>query len=141
VIEHPGHPIFVDEFAEGGAPETLMERCFYRTVSGEFLEVSVDLFVGAAIEAEEDRITGFGVCAEHIGTHDQGFAVPGEAAVEDIGSHFGGHLRGHWGFGYFLEAEVAAEALLVEGEGFTAMAVEIQVGDDLCMHGRPFLQS
>jgi hypothetical protein len=135
VIEHPGHPIFVDELAEGGAPETLMERCFYRAVGGEFLEEAVDLLVGAAIEAEEYRITGFGVCAEHIGTHDQGFAILCEAAVEDIGAQFGGHLCGHWRFGYFLEAEVAAEAFLVEGKGFAAMAVEVQVGDDLCMHG------
>jgi hypothetical protein len=141
VIEHPRHPIFVDEFAEGSAPETLMEGCFYRAVDGEFLEEAADLLVGAAIEAEEYRITGFGVCAEHIGAHDQGFAIFREAAVEDIGAQLGGHLRGHWRFGYFLQAEVTAEALLVEGEGFAAMAVEVQVGDDLCMHGRSFLQS
>lgn len=135
MIEHPGHAIFVDEFTEGGAPETLMERCFFGTVGGEFLEEGVDLLVGAAIEAEEDRSTGFGICAEHIGAHDQGFAIFREAAVEDIGAQLGRQLGGHWRFRYFLQAEVAAEALLVEGEGFTAMAVEVQVGDDLCMHG------
>ncbi len=55
--------------------------------------------------------------------------------MEDIGAQLEGHLRGHWRFGYFLQAEVAAEALLVEGEGFAAMAAEVEVGDDLCVHG------
>jgi hypothetical protein len=135
VIEHPEHAVFVDELAEGSTPETLMERCFYGAVGGEFFEEGVDLFVGTAIQTEEDRITGFGVCAEHIGAHDQGFAVFREAAVEDIGAHLGGHLRGHRGLGHFLEAEVAAEALLVKGEGFAAKAVEVEVGDDLRVHG------
>jgi hypothetical protein len=104
VVEHPAHPIFISELTEGGAPKTLMERRFHRSVDGEFLEEALDLFVRAAIEAKEYRIAWFGVCPEHVGTHDQGFAVLCEVAMEDIGGGFGGHFCGHRRFGYFLEA-------------------------------------
>ena len=55
--------------------------------------------------------------------------------MKDIGAGFGRHFCGHWRFGNFLEAELTAETLLVKGEGFTAVAVEVEIGDDLCVHG------
>ena len=53
---------------------------------------------------------------------------------------FGGHFGGHRRFPNLLELEVAIEAFLIEGECFAALAIEIQVGIQLC-HGVISLRS
>jgi hypothetical protein len=48
--------------------------------------------------------------------------------MQDVGAFPGGHPGCHGGFGNFLQAEFAVEAFPIKGQGFTALAVEIQVG-------------
>jgi hypothetical protein len=136
VVEHPVHAEFVAEFAVSGAPEALVERDFDLAAGGEAIEDGVDLLVAAAVEAKHNRVAGMEGAADHVGAHEQAVAVPGQGAMEDEGAFFGGHFGGHGGFGDFLEFEIAIEAFLVEKERFAALAIEIQVRDQLCHGGR-----
>jgi len=109
-----------------------MQGCFDLTAGGQAGKKIIDLFVAATVKAENHDITGPEGVAHHIGAHQHDDAITRQAAVEDIRACLRRHLSGHRRFGDFLEVEVAVQAFLVEGQGFTALAVEIQVGIHLC---------
>jgi len=136
IVEHPVHAEFVFEFAVGGAPEALVEGDLDLTAGGQAAEDGVDLLVGSAVEAKHDRVAGLEGVADHVGAHEEGVAVFGQGAVEDERTFFGGHFGGHGGFAYLLELEVAFKTFLVESERFAALAIEIQVGIQLCHGGK-----
>ena len=75
-----------------------------------------------------DGIAGLEVVADHIGAHQQHVPVLCQASMQDVGALFGRHAGCHGGFGNFLQAELSVQAFLIKGEGFAAVAVEIQVG-------------
>jgi len=96
--------------------------------SGQAGKKIIDLFVAAAVKTENDGIAGPKSVAHHVGAHQHHSPIACQAAMEDIGSCLGWHLGCHRRFGDFLEVEISAEAFFIKGQGFTALAVEIQIG-------------
>lgn len=109
-----------------------MQGCFDLAARRQAGEKIINFLIAATVKTENDGITGPKGVAHHIGAHQHHGAIARQAAVEDIGSCLGWHLGCHRRFGDFLEVEIAAETFLVEGQSFTALAVEIQVGIHLC---------
>jgi hypothetical protein len=101
---------------------------FDLAAGGKTVKESVDLLVAMAVEAEVYRVAGLKAVTDHVGSHEEGGAVFGQGAMQDEGTFFRGHFGSHGRFADLLELEVAFEALLVEGERFAALPIEIQVG-------------
>ena len=66
VIQHPVDAEFVGELAVGAAPEALVQWHDNLAAGGELVEEAVYLFVGAAAEAEADRVAGFEMGASYV---------------------------------------------------------------------------
>src|ERR1700722_1243157 len=138
-VHHPRDPEAVRAHAEAVGPEGLRERHADAALARERDEDALGL--GGVLHREEhvEALRRLKALPWRIAAHDR-LVTKLQARVNDLVAHLGWRLAGGRGFTVgHGEGDAAAQNGGVEVKGFTAVALEVQVGAGL--HGRSLRMS